>query len=457
MHRALQIPEILRLICLQISALRENPLRNELSKEQSRQLALLARTCTTFSAPALHALWEFQNTIFHLLDCMPPGIWQKDRVPLLLAPGITNIALGTFRSVPNLMVLGTLTARCPSLSQVRLVQDGGSGTQHSEAVSSFVRGLTHIQDLTVQGIDKAAWEHLANLSSLHSLVVTTPNFGAVSSATEYIEPRFMALECLMLKLASFQTVMASIGTSARRPPNSYSSLRQIYFNVSPPTPASSLMQIYLALRKHLPPSTLEILDLDCSSQPVPQGPPATITTIQPLFYFTNLASVCLHVPTGMDLDDDAVLSMARAWPNLASLTLSCTSPPQTPPAFPVRTTLLSLLYLAENCSELGWLEMTVNASVIPPIDDRYRHTLQHSLYHWEIGDSRIISPVGVGRFLSGLFSNLYDVGTDEMQEAAHNPGVAESQKQLWDEVGSALSAFSDVREEERMRMSCTCK
>jgi hypothetical protein len=76
MHRTLKIPEVVQLICFHIYPDR----RWKPSKDASRDLARLARTCSIVSEHALDALWAFQDTVMHVLECMPAGIWKKDGV-----------------------------------------------------------------------------------------------------------------------------------------------------------------------------------------------------------------------------------------------------------------------------------------------------------------------------------------------------------------------------------------
>ncbi|KAJ7214899.1 hypothetical protein GGX14DRAFT_609692 [Mycena pura] len=74
MHRALQIPEIVYLICSQIS-----PERRSSRGRRFRcypDLAALARTSKTFLNPALDSLWKYQDTFAHILRCMPDNLWS---------------------------------------------------------------------------------------------------------------------------------------------------------------------------------------------------------------------------------------------------------------------------------------------------------------------------------------------------------------------------------------------
>ncbi|KAJ7741158.1 hypothetical protein DFH07DRAFT_1064025 [Mycena maculata] len=71
MHRALEILEVVEMICEQIIwAGRWSP------SDSPRDLAVLARTCTVFCNPALNILWRHQGTIMNLLKCMPDDLWK---------------------------------------------------------------------------------------------------------------------------------------------------------------------------------------------------------------------------------------------------------------------------------------------------------------------------------------------------------------------------------------------
>ncbi|KAJ7263838.1 hypothetical protein C8J57DRAFT_1332945 [Mycena rebaudengoi] len=63
MHPALQIAEIVGLICNSV-----NP------ADDSETLWALARTSTTFTHSALNGLWEYQTTLINILKCLPADL-----------------------------------------------------------------------------------------------------------------------------------------------------------------------------------------------------------------------------------------------------------------------------------------------------------------------------------------------------------------------------------------------
>ncbi|KAJ7100565.1 hypothetical protein C8R43DRAFT_1244255 [Mycena crocata] len=63
MNQCLSIPEIIELICGHVS--------------RDRDFATLARTCRNFQNPALDNLWRIQDTLTHVLKCLPPHTWEE--------------------------------------------------------------------------------------------------------------------------------------------------------------------------------------------------------------------------------------------------------------------------------------------------------------------------------------------------------------------------------------------
>ncbi|KAJ7682015.1 hypothetical protein DFH06DRAFT_285473 [Mycena polygramma] len=79
MHRSLQIPEVIAMICSQLKPI---PWIREAGE---RDLAVLARTCTFFHDAGLDALWSHQDTLMNLVRCMPADLWKVLELPGVLA------------------------------------------------------------------------------------------------------------------------------------------------------------------------------------------------------------------------------------------------------------------------------------------------------------------------------------------------------------------------------------
>ncbi|KAJ7614977.1 hypothetical protein FB45DRAFT_1064588 [Roridomyces roridus] len=83
MHAALDVPEVVDVICGEIAAdghdrcyagVQGIPVLDYPSR--CDHLARLARTCTSFLGPALDALWSHQSTLIHLLRTIPEDLWD---------------------------------------------------------------------------------------------------------------------------------------------------------------------------------------------------------------------------------------------------------------------------------------------------------------------------------------------------------------------------------------------
>ncbi|KAF8181733.1 hypothetical protein K438DRAFT_2021083 [Mycena galopus ATCC 62051] len=75
MHPALEISEIVHLVVAEFQ-----PDTESFQSPDSKVLAILARTCTTFHDIALDALWSHQTTILNLVRCMPQDLWETVEV-----------------------------------------------------------------------------------------------------------------------------------------------------------------------------------------------------------------------------------------------------------------------------------------------------------------------------------------------------------------------------------------
>ncbi|GLB38758.1 hypothetical protein LshimejAT787_0506230 [Lyophyllum shimeji] len=73
MHRSLQIPEIVKLICEQLEVI------NPQTSEQFKCLAAFLRTCRAFHEPALSIVWSNVDSLVPLLKCMPRDLWMIEK------------------------------------------------------------------------------------------------------------------------------------------------------------------------------------------------------------------------------------------------------------------------------------------------------------------------------------------------------------------------------------------
>jgi hypothetical protein len=370
-------------------------------------------------------------------------------VPLLLAPNLTVISLGTFKSIHQLTILPALATRCPALTHIKLTQSKISQTDQSQTISAFVRGLEYIQALEIDHLGQDGFQHLAYLADLKFLTVGMPGITQADFVSDWnLEPTFAFLQELRLNSAPSQSVLAFIRTLSNSP------LATFHVDITPPLTASSTRHIYMSVTMYLPRVTLENLRITstrttAAQQSFPIETPAiTVDTIRLLFHFHNITSLALWPPTGIDVNDEAVLSMAEAFPRLAYLSLSSRAK-----AHPPRPTLRSLIFLAQRCPFLEHLEMGLNASEVPNLDySLHKRVIQHNLILWDVADSLIKSPLLVARFLSGIFPELIEISTAMQDKWVYDDGVADVLRALWEEVEEALPICRQMRDEERYWM-----
>ncbi|KAJ7025982.1 hypothetical protein C8F04DRAFT_1268576 [Mycena alexandri] len=345
----------------------------------------------------------------------------------LFTPTLTNISLGTFTTIAELS-LPVLALKCPLLTHIEIHQDVGPGIDPSRVISSFICGLDHIKSLEVAHLDQKAHDHLLALPGLETLSLTAPNINA-STTPPHLPPtsgpRFASLCDVTLNSTPSQSILAFIPSLSHSPLESF----ELHYSLHD---ASSVRQIFAALKEYLPRTTLRRICVVTRAHRMAGGHPTvpaiTIETLRLLFHFTNLTSVELRPPTGIDVTDEDVLAMAEAWPHLEDLLLR-TRPTDHPP----RATLHSLLHLAKHCAKLATLELIVDASTIPTIECNEDKTrlLQSALLDWTVGHSLISSPIEVARFLSGIFPILNGTWSSEDYD---DDGSDTEMQSYWGEI-----------------------
>ncbi|KAJ7840905.1 hypothetical protein B0H13DRAFT_1636058 [Mycena leptocephala] len=86
----------------------------------------------------------------------------------------------------------------------------------------------------------------------------------------------------------------------------------------------------------------------------------------PLLRFIELRVLRIRVPSGHDLDDATIYDMARSWPRIEELIFGSAA------RINPRCTLLALRHLSQHCPLLEMLELTLDASSVPPQSDVVR-------------------------------------------------------------------------------------
>ncbi|KAJ6587491.1 hypothetical protein DFH09DRAFT_1274436 [Mycena vulgaris] len=455
MHRSLQIPDLVQLLCVEIAG--DDLARTGYGPEASRDLAALARTCKTFQDSALDKLWEHQNnTMINILMCMPDGIWHRPEadgkkglgqlhafiqlletlslcfpgdhffpnlrylcwvtatavasLPLIrifLSPTITRIYIDIAPSIHHLSLLPTLAVKCPNLKEAWIAYPGAGDLTLTavRSMSLLIVGMGTFESLNVYDIDRAAFTHLAQLRTLRSLEIGKPEgFNPASDIAD--EGIFVGLQKL-----TFRSINPDSLSHFLRPFRS-SPLHSLNISVAPNDLANP--SVYSAVAKNLSQQrTLRNLTVGSTHNVVPRASmPEVIRDdmIPRLFCFTQLTALCLYSRNGFDLDDSTLSEIVASWPQIEVLELMVVSDDH---AFTPRATLNSLLTFAYRCPHLRSLKFFFDASIVPTLDENTDAMIIHdALTTLSVGQSSISAPVAdVASFLSAVFPNLSKLHT----------------------------------------------
>ncbi|KAJ7621757.1 hypothetical protein DFH06DRAFT_1009770 [Mycena polygramma] len=113
--------------------------------------------------------------------------------------------------------------------------------------------------------------------------------------------------------------------------------------------------------------------------------------LRPLLCFRNLVVVSLSHTAGVDLDDEAVLNLAHAWPCLQSLWLPSDPKYRIKP----RVTLEGIYAFAKYCPNLEDLEILFDATVTPELKIRGKIGSMRRVSQNSLGDLDVAySPIG---------------------------------------------------------------
>jgi hypothetical protein len=159
--------------------------------------------------------------------------------------------------------------------------------------------------------------------------------------------------------------------------------------------------------------------------------------LKPLFNFRNLAVVSLSHTGGVDLDDEVVLNMACAWPQLESLSLPSDCNYRISP----RLTLEGVYAFAKHCPRLQFLAILFDATIVPELKiHSKRRFSQERLVKLNVAYSSIgTKRRRVAKFLGTIFPCLEGIRTmyqEHPQSRADAQVVASHQ--AWMKVEDAL-------------------
>ncbi|KAJ7729739.1 hypothetical protein B0H16DRAFT_1586162 [Mycena metata] len=515
MHRALGIPEVVQMICMELGPPKDKIYCEGLMPTyEATSLIALARTSTIFRDPALDVLW-FNVTVHRLLIySVPPDLWEKiedvdgptrfrptramtpndwirphfysTRARVLrainttsydfidvfatvalcpppptlfpnlhtvnwkvnfpsasgrglpdfrsfLGPRLASLSVGTLFSGPHLSLLPHIAAAHRELKKLAIKSGNDSVAQLlrlRSAISILVCALPRLESLDVISLDTRALEHVGRLPTLRSLTLREFRYAALTHVNADVT--FPVLEALTVHSDSIKSMSKFISLCSDSP------VQAVDINFFESPDATEMLVFYTTLSEHCSHASLRQITVRLS--PGLDGTAgAGRYSLEPLLDFPHLTTVELSSPNGFDLDDGAVLTLARAWPHLEELVLRCAGRATAP-----HVTLEGIRTLAQHCLRLRRLHLFLDATVVPSLADR--RIRQDALQHLEVESSPIATPtMSVAKFLSATFTNLTVISTayedDDIDDVTNHLA--------WKEVEGFLPDLLEIREQER--------
>ncbi|KAK7008398.1 hypothetical protein R3P38DRAFT_3590366 [Favolaschia claudopus] len=275
-------------------------------------------------------------------------------------------------------------------------------------VPSFVMQLASPKLLVVQGLNHAAYRHIATFPDLRAMEIPDLTYNAFPAPFRPgADTVFPALH--ELKINASNTLFVANFMSV------FQDARFTMINI--------LQRIFAALRDPCCVSPAELLDLHLIfreddtkivlANPDPYA--MSFDFIHPIFAYSNIRNVSLICPLGFALDDNSVELMARAWPQLESLVIvGEMAHIIIPKSYP---TLAALIILSRHCPRLHSLYFSVDATMVPPIENLsgvLALAPPPVLTHWHPVESPIGCSDSVAKFLATCFPKLFIEHTAEI-------------------------------------------
>ncbi|KAF8175866.1 hypothetical protein K438DRAFT_1847214 [Mycena galopus ATCC 62051] len=347
-------------------------------------------------------------------------------IKLFLGPQITSIHVGA-QNDDRCPALATLGQRYPDLFSAAFVGLSiRSSASERRQLSTFIRALTRVESLKVRMIDSEALMHLAQLTTLKTLHTVFPDSISPPAKERSIFP---ALRDTSLSIrGDFSPLLAFMRTWNNPPIQSFGT------GVDYPRDLQHVADLYQVLATSCVHRHLETLRVHFSghNRSFVQHPGHFLAH---LFTFTHLRILEIRVPGGYDLDDATISDMAHAWPYIEELKLAESSRHHDDP---LGCTMLGLRFLAQRCSHLRTLRITLDASRIPPaaIDHTTQRVVQDQLVYIDTTFSPISDPRSVASFLSAIFPNATNLTS--YSDSNWDSEVRDNHHQRWNTVKRIL-------------------
>lgn len=320
---------------------------------------------------------------------------------LFVGPTLRAVSLVSLEKSDDVCgVLANLIHCSPALERVEIHSPRDSQTSHA-LVTLDPTSWSRLRTLRLAGeIPPGSAAILGRLHGLRTLYVcfgggdvTPPGLEAITS--NHLFPLLVTLKALGSSPASIPIQLLLGGDSAPH-------LKCLVLGwISAPPNALYLKECFQLVRNRP-----RLRELSIYAQPIQLSPDtlelqATVDTIQPLFALKNLEDLTIYVPFA--LDDDALQTIAGAWPAMITLTLGGEQPYHR-----TNVTLCGLAHFVLNSPSLRHLALSFDASDVQMAWDGCRdieYVCERLRRLWP-GTSRIVDSSAVAGFLGNIFPRM---------------------------------------------------
>ena len=406
-------------------------------------------------------VYHFDSYIFKSLACAAQGrtrllprlqqlTWDTrsdDIYPyifLFLTPTITNLTLriSTGNIASDRMrfsVLGSLVSQCPSIRSLELLAGWSSleNSGHSwidlfsaSSASTLFSLWAALDSLRLQRMDiSTLTDVIAQLP-----VLTTLDLYACQATEPLLSSSvtgFPALRHLGMRDCSIDSCLNVLKRMSCSP------LSSLNLDVKVPHASnkSRWTDLFSNLQKSISRDSLTITSFSILGSYLPI--PLSFRSISPLLHFQNISEFVCSGSSNLDLGDDDVIRIAKAWPHLNTFIIHPWKPSKP------RLTLHALTTLAMHCPELEFLVISIDATTVIDYEDekqpgkvRFDSRLRNlNVYHSPIDD-----PGHVAAFIADIFPNVTNVFVAYESHAVN--------KQKWKEVERMIPVLAASRRQE---------
>ncbi|KAJ7471651.1 hypothetical protein B0H11DRAFT_2283037 [Mycena galericulata] len=332
---------------------------------------------------------------------------------MFLGAQIQRITIGLYGPDSQISLLPQLGIMYPGLLDVTVITPGWHRMNRPllrQSITSFVSNLTSLKSLSLPDLGREAFDYIAQLPTLRSLVLQHPSEFTprirIAPNADAAQLGFTSLEYLQIDAATPEFTTALICSMKQAPVSSFIT------EFTPPYQPLYLRDFYSSLAAHLSHDALSCINFTNDWEDDLERDDMHIITghiLRGLFCFTNLTEVSLEPRMGFDIDDATVIEMTSAWPRIERLEFVTPAYHAQNPA--ARLTLNVFPAIARHCPSLSFLQIFLDTSVVP-ISTVAQPVQQHTLMALDVGHSSISDPLAVASFLSALFLELTTICTD---------------------------------------------